>query len=375
MAERAYLDNARSGPGLVQVRDEVARLMALFGEAGAVEVEPAALLSADILLDLYGEDIRARAFVTGEPGEEQVLRPDFTVPIVQRHMAVGAEPARYAYAGSVWRRQARGDARAQEYLQVGFEVFDRDNPAASDAEVFALFARALEGHDLAVGTGDIGLLFAAIDGLDTTAHRKAALRRHVWRPERFQRLVEMFSRRRDEKAELVAAAEAIGADALVRQAGPEIGLRSRAEVVARISRLSQELETPPLGASETGLLSEVLTLRGTVAEASERLSELSREMSALAGAAKTFRNRADALSARGIDPGRLDFGGSYGRTTLEYYDGFVFGFAAPDRPDLPVIASGGRYDALTRVLGNGKGIPAVGGIVRPEALLALEAGG
>ena len=53
-----------------------------------------------------------------------------------------------------------------------------------------------------------------------------------------------------------------------------------------------------------------------------------------------------------------------------FYDGFVFSFETAD-PGFPPIASGGRYDALTRVLGGGRVLPAVGGIVRPEALLAL----
>jgi ATP phosphoribosyltransferase regulatory subunit len=58
---------------------------------------------------------------------------------------------------------------------------------------------------------------------------------------------------------------------------------------------------------------------------------------------------------------------------MEYYDGFVFGLFDPKRPDLPSIATGGRYDALTRALAGGDGIPAVGGIIRPEALLARGA--
>ena len=41
-----------------------------------------------LLLDLYGEDIRARAYVTSDALRgEQMLRPDFTVPVVQMHMA------------------------------------------------------------------------------------------------------------------------------------------------------------------------------------------------------------------------------------------------------------------------------------------------
>ena len=57
---------------------------------------------------------------------------------------------------------------------------------------------------------------------------------------------------------------------------------------------------------------------------------------------------------------------------MEYYDGFVFSVAAPGRPDLPPIASGGRYDALVRALGRGRGVPAVGAILRPAAVLAVR---
>ena len=52
--------------------------------------------------------------------------------------------------------------------------------------------------------------------------------------------------------------------------------------------------------------------------------------------------RIAALTARGVDVSNLDFEASYGRTSMEYYDGFVFGFYAESRPDLPPVASGGR---------------------------------
>ena len=72
-----------------------------------------------------------------------MLRPDFTLPVVQAHMAHGADPARYTYLGEVFRKQDHPGTRASEYLQVGFEVFDRSAPEAADAEVFALFATLL----------------------------------------------------------------------------------------------------------------------------------------------------------------------------------------------------------------------------------------
>ena len=89
------------------------------------------------------------------------------------------------------------------------------------------------------------------------------------------------------------------------------------------------------------------------------------------GGGRPARGAARRLAARGIEPEALRFEASFGRTSLEYYDGFVFGAMPRGRTDLPPIASGGRYDALTRVLGQGRAIPAVGGMIRPEALVAL----
>jgi ATP phosphoribosyltransferase regulatory subunit len=44
---------------------------------------------------------------------------------------------------------------------------------------------------------------------------------------------------------------------------------------------------------------------------------------------------------------------------------------AAGRPDLPLVATGGRYDALTEALGGP--VPAVGGVARPGVLASLEA--
>ena len=137
----------------LDISSEARRLQASFVAAGAVPLETSVLQSADSLLDLYGEDIRARAYVTSDPLRgEQMLRPDFTVPVVQMHMAEGAEPARYTYSGEVFRRQQDDMARANEYFQVGYEIFDRQNPAVADAEVFVQIYNALHGLSLRAAT-------------------------------------------------------------------------------------------------------------------------------------------------------------------------------------------------------------------------------
>ncbi|MCA8882892.1 MAG: ATP phosphoribosyltransferase regulatory subunit [Rhodobacteraceae bacterium] len=353
---------------------EALRLRRFFLDAGAELVDAHILQPAGTLLDLYGEDIRARAYVTQDPERgEMMLRPDFTVPVVQQHMDAGAAPARYTYLGEVFRKQEEHPERPSEYLQVGFELFDDANPARADAEVFALFAEALADLGLRPATGDFGILIAAIDGLSLSAPRRAALMRHLWRPRRFRKLVERFAGKRTAPPRRAAVVEAYGAggDPLA-DAGPFIGLRSRDEVLGRLDRLVADAAEPPLPAAELELLDHILDLKDMCPAALEQLRDITVDLPALQSAVQRFEQRLDAMSARGIAVDALPFEASFGRTTLEYYDGFVFGFAAPDMPGLPHLATGGRYDALTRVLGRGREMPAVGGMVRPETVLALR---
>lgn len=377
---RAYLPDGRLGAGLARLQDEVARIMAGFAAAGATAVEPEALQPADILLDLYGEDIRARAYVVTDPAEgEMMLRPDFTVPVVRLHMAHGAEPARYAYAGPVWRAQEIPGDRPREYLQAGFELFGGADRATADAEIFALI-RDLAGSDAPlVETGDMGVLAAVVDGLETSEARRAALRRHLWRPARFRQLLDRFGAGHEvETARHRAVLEAAARDgptALIGGAGRHVGLRGTGEIAARLARLAEEARTPPIPAGKVALIEHVLAVSAPMAEALGTLRGLEHSGSGLTGlgaACDRIEARMDALSARGVDAARLPFATSFGRTTLEYYDGFVFGMSAEGRPDLPPIASGGRYDRLTEVLGGGAGIPAIGAIIRPEALIAAR---
>ncbi len=354
-------------------RAAAARLSAHFVAAGAELVEADILLPAATLLDLYGEDIRARAYVTHDPLRgEQMLRPDFTVPVVERHMRDGAEPARYTYAGEVFRRQEEDTGRPSEYLQVGYEVFDRENPAAADAEVFALFAEAMGEVGLHAVTGDIGVLLAAVNALSVSERRRAALLRHIWRPRRFRSLIERFAGRRDVpgRDRVLALLETNSIDVLLEAAAPAVGMRGVDEIAERLDAIRIDASEAPISGSEAEVLETLLGLRETAPNALETLKDIAVDVPAVGPAIVTLEARLEAMTARGIDVAGLDFDLSHGRSSMEYYDGFVFSFSAQARPDLPPVATGGRYDALTERLGQGRSIPAVGGVIRPEILLA-----
>ncbi|MRX49108.1 ATP phosphoribosyltransferase regulatory subunit [Paracoccus sp. S-4012] len=342
------------------------RLLAAFREAGADEVSPDVLLPADTLLDLYGEDIRARAYVTTDPLRGEVaLRPDFTVPVVRLHMQDGADPARYCYLGEVFRKQDPGeerpaDPRDNEYLQVGFEVFDRD-VATADAEVFALFHRLLAPLRLTPVMGDMGLVRDAIAALPLAALRRSALLHHIWRPVRFERLLARFS-------------APVPPRHPARSEAPWTGRRSREEMEARLLRLKVDSAEPPLAPDAAEALRRLLAVAGPAPAALTDLRRLAGDWPGIAEAVERLARRLSLIAGAGVPLDVIGFDASHGRGTMEYYDGMTFSFLAPGRADWPPVASGGRYDLLTAELGRGAAIPAVGGIIRPGLVAELEAG-
>jgi ATP phosphoribosyltransferase regulatory subunit len=356
------------------IRAEAERLFEAFQAVGALPVDADILLPAETLLDLYGEDIRARAYMTTDPLQgEMMLRPDFTVPVVQQHMAYGADPARYCYMGEVFRSRETLGHRKNEYLQVGFEVFDRNAPEQADAEVYALFAKLLGGTVARPVTGDIGILMAAVRGLDTSERRKAALLRHIWRPRRFRALLDRFAGRAaipKARAELLERLATGSAADLMQAAGPFIGLRGPDEVATRVAALIEDADAPPIAAPEAALLYDLLSLQAPAEAALAHLRGITFLLSAIAPAVDRFAARLVALRSRGIDTATLPFEASLGRTSMEYYDGFTFSFLAKG---IDPVASGGRYDALTAVLGLGRSIPAVGGVILPALALQVRA--
>ena len=61
-------------------------LLALFQRAGYGMIEPPVLQPAELFLDLSGEEMRRRMFVTLDAnGAELCLRPEYTIPVCRTH--------------------------------------------------------------------------------------------------------------------------------------------------------------------------------------------------------------------------------------------------------------------------------------------------
>ncbi|HET7410252.1 MAG TPA: ATP phosphoribosyltransferase regulatory subunit, partial [Paracoccaceae bacterium] len=280
------LGRPRHGPALEALESALAVLARLFADAGHAPVAVPHLFLGETLLDLYGEDLRARAFLIAdaERHNELALRPDFTVPVALAHGAAGwGRQAAYSYQGPVFRRQEPGLGRPVEYVQAGVERFGDPDPVTADAGVFALLRRGLValGVTPEATVGDLSIPFALLDALEMPAAGRAALRRHFWRPARFQALVARACQPpspSDARRVLMAAADGPTPDDSITQlllaAGESVGARGADEVIARARRLASEAAEPPMPGADARLIAEVLAVKGPAPEAAARLRRI-----------------------------------------------------------------------------------------------------
>ncbi len=85
-----------------------ARLLARFARVGYAASDVPVLQPAEPFLELSGEDIRRRLFVTSDDeGEELCLRPEFTIPAALAYLKSGVVGRRadLAFLGPVFRQR------------------------------------------------------------------------------------------------------------------------------------------------------------------------------------------------------------------------------------------------------------------------------
>jgi ATP phosphoribosyltransferase regulatory subunit len=142
-------------------------ILALFAARGGA-CRRADLQPADPFLDMAGEDLRRRIFLTeSETGETLCLRPEFTIPVCLDHIASQAgTPRRYAYLGEVFRQRREG---GNEFFQAGIEDLGDNDTARADArsiaDAHALLPARCPGETLSVTLGDQAVFEAVLAAL------------------------------------------------------------------------------------------------------------------------------------------------------------------------------------------------------------------
>ncbi len=351
---------------------ETLRLLAHFSEAGYASVTPPVLQPVEPFLDLSGEDIRRRIFVTQDAGgTELCLRPEFTIPVCRHHLARrAAAPADYSYLGPVFRL---GRDEPDEFLQAGIESIGRTDVPAADAEVLglALEGLALMGRtDVAVRLGDMGLLDALLDALAVPPAAKRRTLRAIAAGRSLDEVTNAATAE-DPHAGLLAAIQgqdpkgvrAFVEDVLSIAGISRVGGRSAGEIAERFlsKAAAQASGGAGLNAENRAIVERYRAIAGEPDAAAAAMRVLIRaaglDHPPLEAALALFEERTGFMAARGLPVERFAFSGGFARN-LDYYTGFIFEVTPPGG-GAPLVG-GGRYDGLLRHLGSPVPVPAVG---------------
>lgn len=346
-------------------------ILKLFAEREAEIIDVPVLQPADPFLDMAGEDLRRRIFLTeSETGESLCLRPEFTIPVCRDHIASRAgTPRRYGYLGEVFRQRREG---ANEFFQAGIEDLGDPDRARADArsvaDAHALLERLLPESELVVTLGDQSVFEAVLAALGLprgwrmrlarafgSANKLSAALADLANPPRNGALPEQVAAllaRHDEQA-LVAH---VGAEMKAAGLSPTAG-RTAADIAQRLIEQA-DLRAVRVSSEAFSALERFLATHVPLDAAGAALRDFaSRSGLLLEDALAGFEARVAALRAEGLAVERIRYDAAFGRP-LDYYTGLVFEIAAGDgaRP----LAGGGRYDRLLTLLGAAQPIPGVG---------------
>lgn len=360
-------------------------LVAAYGRAGYRRVSPALIQPAEPFLDLSGEEIRQRMFLTTDRrGKELCLRPDFTIAVSRDYLASAeaGHAAGFCYLGPIFRQ---GDDGPGELLQAGVESFGRTDTAAADAETLSLGLDATAEFGITapeIRMGDVGLFTALVESLDLAPAWKRRLIKDFNRAGRLERDLDVLAvkaggLRSDYEGVLAAmtrsdpkAAHALVTDLLSIAGINAVGGRSVAEIADRFLEQASLGSQTSLPREMASLIERFLWINGDPDTVAAELRTLTRDAKVNIDAAlDLFESRTGFLAARGVDISRIRFSTRF-FIGLDYYTGFEFRLHDPEgRIEQPLVA-GGRYDKLLSRLGSTAAIPAVGFGVWIERLLA-----
>ena len=356
-------------------------LAAFFAAHGYARCEPQVLQPAAVFLDLSGEDMASRMFLTqDDSGTDYCLRPEYTIPVCRDYLASAraGKAAAFSCLGPVFRLRPPG--QNGEFLQAGLENFGRSDGEAADAEVMAL---ALEGvraatgdTKLAITFGDVALFTRLLDQLKLSPVWQRKLRRGFAHGHALADILKPVAVAKSDHSGVLAALEGSGkegakalvADLLSIAGISSVGGRTTSEIAERFLAKASERAIAPPGSQETAILHRFLAIKGDPDDASLDLRALAADGGLdMAAALDSFDTRIGFMAARGIDVTTLVFDAAFGRE-LDYYTGFVFEALDPRRADTRPVIAGGRYDGLLRRLGATSDIPAVGAAIWVDRL-------
>ncbi|RCL01589.1 MAG: ATP phosphoribosyltransferase regulatory subunit [Candidatus Tokpelaia sp. JSC085] len=336
-------------------------------------VDIAILQPADPFLDMVGEDLRRRIFMTeSENGDRLCLRPEFTIPVCLQHIESGrTTPQNYAYRGEIFRQRRNGTAG---FYQAGIEEFGAVDEAKADARSFchaaAILRHIAPDKNVRFLIGDHAIFAALLAALHLPHGWQKKMLRCFGNNKQLRLLLFDLAKPADKiklpTTEINQLAVCGDKHALIRfiekdmldsDLSPVAG-RTPKDIAERLIE-KHALANCKLSKQSLAILDEFLAIEVSLDRAEQTLRDFaSRHNLALDKVLSRFSDRVKAIDRQGLYLPELRYKAAFGRA-LDYYTDFVYEIH-DDESESRILAGGGRYDRLLTMLGAQTPIPAIG---------------
>jgi len=334
-------------------------IIKVFKKDGFVLSEPDVLLDSDYIIQRSGENFRKLMLTfENESGKSMCLRPDLTVASCIKYLKDNSKAnSKIFYSGQAYRRSnSPKDNIIND--QLGIEILGSKNKSTDDLKVLKTIISSFEKikiKNTSIKVSDVSLFQKLIESLTIPERWKMRLKRHFWRPQYFEDLLNRLETNSDiDPAAVELDKKKFFAMKNLNQSS-EIANRKVSEILSRFDRKIKDPRSFAENKKIVKIIRGFLKINCPIDKLEKTLKKFIKKNKLNS---RVFKDLSTIKNLSKINSKTI-FSTNFGRN-IEYYTGIVFEIYNSSKKE---IARGGRYDGLLKSLGSKKNISAVGAAI------------
>jgi len=334
-------------------------IIKVFKKDGFVLSEPDVLLDSDYIIQRSGENFR-KLMLTFEDatGKSMCLRPDLTVASCIKYIKGNSKAnSKIFYAGQAYRRSNSPKDKIIND-QLGIDILGSKNKSTDDLKVLKTIANSIEKikiKNTSIKVGDVSLFQELIESLKIPERWKMRLKRHFWRPQYFEDLLNRLETNSDIDPTAINIDKKKFSEMKNLDQSKEIANRKISEILSRFDRKIKDPRSFTENKKIVKIIREFLKINCSIDKLEKTLKSFIKKNNLNNSVFKDLSTIKNLLKINS----KTIFSTNFGRD-IEYYTGIVFEIYNSSKKE---IARGGRYDGLLKSLGSKKNISAVGAAI------------
>ncbi|RZO48047.1 MAG: ATP phosphoribosyltransferase regulatory subunit [Candidatus Pelagibacterales bacterium] len=334
-------------------------IIKVFKKDGFVLSEPDVLLDSDYIIQRSGENFR-KLMLTFEDdaGKSICLRPDLTIASCIKYLKDNSKKnSKIFYSGQAYRRSNNIKDKVIND-QLGIEILGSKNKSIDDLKILTTILNSIKKikiKNTSIKVGDVSLFQNLIDSLKIPDRWKMRLKRHFWRPQYFEDLLNRLETNSDVDPTAVDLDKRKFSEMKNLDQNNEIANRKVSEILSRFDRKIKDPRSFSENKKIAKIIREFLKINCSIDKLEKILKNFVKKNKLNNN---VFKDLSTIKNLSKINPKTI-FSTNFGRD-IEYYTGIVFEIYKSPKKE---IARGGRYDSLLKSLGAKKNISAVGAAI------------